>query len=66
VAHLPRRAWDHSGKRYGSTVKAERELGFRAQVGIDTGLAQTVEWTRTNLPLIRATIAKHEQHMRAA
>ena len=66
VAHLPRRAWDHSGKRYGSTVKAERELGFRAKVGIDEGLAQTVEWTRANLPLIRATIAKHEQHMRAA
>ena len=66
VVHLPRRAWDHSGKRFGSTDKAARELGFRARVGIDEGLATTVEWTRANLPLIRATIAKHDPYMRAA
>jgi nucleoside-diphosphate-sugar epimerase len=66
VQHLPRRPWDHSGKRFGSTTKAERELGFCAQTGIDEGLAQTVEWTRQNLELICRTIAKHDIHMRTA
>lgn len=66
VSHLPRRPWDHSGKRYGSTAKSERELGFRATIGIDEGLRRTVEWTTANLDLIKRTIAKHDAHLRAA
>lgn len=66
VAHLPRRPWDHSGKRFGSPAKSERELGFRATIGIDEGLRRTVEWTKANLELIRRTIAKHDAHLRAA
>jgi nucleoside-diphosphate-sugar epimerase len=62
--HLPRRSWDHSGKRFGSTEKSRRELGFDARVDIDEGLALTVAWTRQNLSLIGATIAKHDQHMK--
>jgi nucleoside-diphosphate-sugar epimerase len=64
--HLPRRPWDHSGKRFGSTAKSERELGFRAGTEIDEGLRRTVEWTRRNLALIKATIAKHDAWMKAA
>lgn len=66
VHHLPKRPWDSSGKRYGSTEKAARELGFKARVEIDEGLKRTVEWTRQNLDLIKATIAKHDAHMKAA
>lgn len=66
ILHLPRRPWDHSGKRFGSTAKSERELGFRAQIQIGEGLRRTVEWTRKNLGLIERTIAKHDAHMKAA
>ena len=60
---LPKRAWDNSGKRFGSTEKAARELEFRAHIDIDTGLRLTVEWTRTNIETIDAVIAKHQSHM---
>lgn len=63
--HLPRRPWDNSGKRFGSTAKSERELGFRASVNLKDGLRRTVDWTRANLPFIQATIAKHDPQLRA-
>ena len=66
IAHLPKRPWDNSGKRFGSTAKAERELGWKATVAFADGLARTIEWTRTNLPMIRATIAKHAHHLAGA
>lgn len=62
---LPKRPWDNSGKRFGSTDKSRRELGFEARVEIADGLARTVEWTRANLDLIRRTMAKHDAQMRA-
>lgn len=62
---LPRRPWDNSGKRFGSTAKSERELGFRAETGLDEGLSHTVQWTRENLALIRAAIAKHANRLKA-
>ncbi|HZP55930.1 MAG TPA: NAD-dependent epimerase/dehydratase family protein [Dehalococcoidia bacterium] len=61
--HLPRRPWDNSGKRFGSTAKSERELGFRARTGLEEGLRSTVQWTRDNLALIRAAMRKHAAHM---
>ena len=66
VRHLPKRLWDNSGRRFGSTEKAARELGFRAQVEIEDGLTRAVDWTKKNLALIKATIAKHDRFMRAA
>ncbi len=65
VRHLPKRPWDSSGSRFGSTVKSEQQLGFRARVDVDGGLRRTVEWTRQNLGLIKAVVAKHEHHMKA-
>lgn len=59
----PRREWDHSGKRFGSTAKSERELGFRASVPLREGLERTVGWFRENLPMIEATMARHDAHM---
>jgi nucleoside-diphosphate-sugar epimerase len=55
----PARGWDRSGRRLGSTVKAERELGFRAETPLDEGLRRTIAWTRANLELVDACIAKH-------
>jgi len=55
----PRRDWDRSGRRVGSTEKAKRLLGFEAQVAIEEGLARTISWTRANLGLIEACIRKH-------
>ena len=61
--HLPRRPWDNSGKRFGSTAKSERELGFCIAVGLEEGLTRSVVWTRENLTFIRATVAKHATNM---
>ena len=55
----PARSWDRSGRRFGSTEKAEEKLGFSASVLIDEGLARTVEWTIENRELIAASISKH-------
>jgi nucleoside-diphosphate-sugar epimerase len=63
---LPKRLWDSSGRRFGSTEKSSRDLGFRAQVGLDEGLRLTIAWTRENLDVIRAAIAKHDVYMRSS
>jgi UDP-glucose 4-epimerase len=61
----PGRAWDRSGKRFGSPIKAKRDLGFVAQVALEEGLTRTVEWTRQNLSLIDACIQKHAAYIEA-
>jgi len=63
VEILPGRAWDRSGRRYGSTVKAKRELGFDASMGLVEGLERTVAWTRANLPLIERCITRHASRL---
>jgi len=62
----PARDWDRSGKRFASTEKAERELGFTAQVEIREGLRRTVEWTKANRELIQRSIARHDKLMAQA
>jgi nucleoside-diphosphate-sugar epimerase len=62
---LPPRNWDHSGKRFGSTVKSRRELGFEAKTELAAGLEKTVEWTRQNLALIDACIARHADRLQS-
>ena len=62
----PRRAWDHSGNRLGSTTKAREELGFEAHVDLPTGVGRTVEWTIQNLPKIEASISRHRRRLEAA
>jgi nucleoside-diphosphate-sugar epimerase len=59
----PARDWDRSGKRFASTEKAARELGFEAQVDIREGVRRTVEWTKANSELIKRNIAKHDKLM---
>jgi nucleoside-diphosphate-sugar epimerase len=60
----PKRNWDNSGKRFGSTEKAQRELGFQCRTNLQTGLTQTLAWTRQNLGLIEACIEKHQEHLK--
>lgn len=55
----PRRPWDSSGNRFGSAAKAERDLGFKAEVGIEDGLQRTVEWTRENMDVIKRCMTQH-------
>lgn len=63
--HLAARSWDRSGRRFGSTVKARREIAFSAEMLLAEGLARTVEWTRSNLDLISGCIAKHHSRLPA-
>lgn len=60
---LPKREWDTSGKRFGSTEKSETELGFKAVTSIKDGLKQTVKWTQENLELIDSSINKHRHFL---
>lgn len=62
----PARNWDRSGKRYGSTDKAESKLGFSCRVSLEDGMSRTISWTRENLPFIERCIAKHADRMAAA
>jgi UDP-glucose 4-epimerase len=64
IAYLPPRPWDHSGKRFGSTLKAEHDLVFKAEVELKKGLIQTISWTKDNLPRIRQCMDKHRVHLR--
>lgn len=63
IEFAPKRDWDHSGKRFGSTLKAKEKIGFEAQVGIKDGLLRTIEWTEENLPWIETCIQKHADYM---
>ncbi|HEX8747023.1 MAG TPA: NAD-dependent epimerase/dehydratase family protein [Pyrinomonadaceae bacterium] len=63
IEFLPKRNWDNSGKRYGSTEKASRELGFEAKTGLQEGLEQTVGWTERSLDLIDACVRKHKEQV---
>ena len=62
VAVLEARPWDRSGKRFGQTSKAERELGFRPEVAIEDGLARTIKWTRENVVTVERCIAQHARY----
>jgi nucleoside-diphosphate-sugar epimerase len=63
IEWCPGRDWDRSGKRFGSTLKSKKELGFEAKVNLSEGLKRTIDWTRDNLTLIESCIAKHRAHM---
>lgn len=62
----PARDWDKSGKRFASTEKAHKELGFTSKVAIDKGLQKTIKWVVDNHVLISENIAKHQHFMRDA
>ncbi|MGE3724348.1 MAG: NAD-dependent epimerase/dehydratase family protein [Candidatus Sericytochromatia bacterium] len=59
----PKRHWDNSGKRFGSTDKAEKTLGFKAEVDLEVGLKQTIKWTQENLDFIQKCMDKHLKYL---
>jgi UDP-glucose 4-epimerase len=62
----PARDWDRSGKRFGSTEKSERTLGFRATVSLREGLSKTIAWTRDNARTIERCMSQHDYFMQRA
>ncbi len=60
---LQPRSWDRSGKRFGSTSKAEKSLGFKASTTLDEGLKKTIEWSNANKHLVLSNILKHAYFM---
>jgi nucleoside-diphosphate-sugar epimerase len=60
----PARDWDNSGRRFGSTEKSFRELGFQAKISIEEGIERTVQWTKSNAEVISGCIDKHEDKMK--
>ena len=62
----PPREWDRSGKRFGSTEKAKRMLGFAVEVPLREGLGCTIDWTRSHLPLIDGCVQRHVQRIAEA
>jgi UDP-glucose 4-epimerase len=63
VSILPRRDWDHSGRRFGDPSKSLQELSFKAATGIEDGLEKTIAWTKEMQPFIDKCIEKHAQYL---
>jgi UDP-glucose 4-epimerase len=63
IEFAPKRNWDNSGRRFGSTLKAKEEIGFKAQVGVKDGLSRTIKWTEENFSLIETCIRKHKAYI---
>lgn len=61
--HLPKRPWDNSGHRFGSTVKSKKQLDYEAITDLEDGLKTTIDWTKENFQLIEKTIKKHASHI---
>jgi len=53
------RTWDRSGKRFGDTAKAKKELGFACKISLKEGLEITANWTKENFDKIKTCMLKH-------
>jgi UDP-glucose 4-epimerase len=60
IVFAPKRSWDKSGLRYGSTQKSRKHIHFETQVELITGLKKTLEWTVLNKEIILQNITKHK------
>jgi len=63
LEYINPRSWDRSGKRFGSTEKAKKDIGFQAQTTLTDGLRKTIAWTKENQHFILETITKHRYFM---
>ncbi|HLO76063.1 MAG TPA: NAD-dependent epimerase/dehydratase family protein [Magnetospirillum sp.] len=63
VSLRPARDWDRSGRRFGSTEKSRRDLGFEARVPVRQGIENTVAWTLANKANIQRCIDQHAYFM---
>jgi nucleoside-diphosphate-sugar epimerase len=64
IQFLPARPWDRSGKRFGNTEKAKRDIGFEASVPLSKGLSRMIEWTQENFDFIERCIRKHDSQIK--
>ena len=63
----PRRAWDHAGRRFGSTAKSREELGFEAARGRwRTGCGARSSGRASNLDRIDACVDRHADRLATA
>ena len=60
----PKREWDNSGKRFGSTDKSSKFLSFQAKTEIKDGILKTVKWTQKNKNQILKNINKHSKYVK--
>ena len=63
VNYRGKREWDNSGRRVGDGTKIKSTLGYVAQISIDEGLNETIEWTRNNILKIEKCIAKFNDRL---
>ena len=56
------RDWDKSGRRFADISKSEREINFIAETSLETGLENTIRWTKENFEMIERSITKHLSH----
>jgi nucleoside-diphosphate-sugar epimerase len=59
----PKREWDNSGKRFGSSEKSRTQLDFECQIDLIKGLINTINWTKNNFSFIEECIQKHQTYM---
>lgn len=59
----PARSWDRSGRRFGSTEKSEKEIGFVATTNLFDGIKKTISWTHKNKNNIERCIQQHDYFM---
>lgn len=59
----PARDWDRSGRRFASTEKTKKQIGFCSEIDITEGIARTIDWTKSNIDLIESNISKHEEKL---
>ncbi len=55
----PKREWDNSGKRFGSTEKAQTRIFFKSEIDLKVGLEKTISWTTLNVKTINKCIGQH-------
>lgn len=65
IEFRPSRDWDHSGRRFGSTVKSKQEIGFEAKTALKDGLEKTIQWMCENMDLIESCIHRHDKNLSA-
>jgi nucleoside-diphosphate-sugar epimerase len=63
IEFRPRRPWDHSIRRHGSTEKARSALGFEARVPLREGLVETIGWTRDSMDVIDRCVTRHADRL---
>jgi UDP-glucose 4-epimerase len=59
IIEIPRRSWDSSGQRFGSTIKSKDFLSFETKTSLVNGLENTINWTKSNHQMINNNIKSH-------